>query len=342
MIRILDHLFPKRFIISNLAAFVWTLSVLSVSGAPPDPIVSVSVNDSRVSEIYRGMPMLVCVTVMHPSAFDSNAPPILLASPSGAWNLSLSVEVRDGQDVLQAWPFQTSLIPSNTISLDGMRFARIDQWLSPLQTSLLSTGQYYINVTLNTTNVTLPGAWRGLVESVPAEVTIADEPTPLSQAQTENKYSQLALYELFLSNGQAALVHINQLLALYPTNITGLRIKSMALDTLNRRGEAYVAVDQALAQAYARNPNRQEPPNNLLELQRQLEAKLIPAVLALVRTNQDVSLSWFGHPDFSYRLEASADLVAWSLVATNFTAVDNILSFDVPPSANRRFFRVMR
>ena len=152
----------------------------------------------------------------------------------------------------------------------------------------------------------------------------------------------MALYELFLNNGAAALGHIDQLLGLFPTNITAMRIKSVVLDRLGRTAEALAVSEQALAEVYRRNPNLPEPPVNLLELQRQLEAKLTPAVLAVVTANQQLSVSWFGHADLSYRLESSADLISWSPLTTNFVTVGHTFSSSIPLSAGRRFLRVVR
>src|SRR5207247_2015197 len=116
------------------------------------------------------------------------------------------------------------------------------------QTLTLSTGKYTFAVTLNTSNVTVPGAWKGAVESVPAELNIRDEPPTLSETEAQNKYSQLALYKLFAGNAPPALDHVNQLLASFPTNIAGLRIKSMALDAVGRPVDAEASIEQAISE----------------------------------------------------------------------------------------------
>ena len=307
----------------------------------PEPEVAVSVNDSRETEIFRGMPLLVSVTLLHPTPFEAAAP-ILIAGVTAPWTTAVQLDVNDEAGAGVSWPFHAMPTLSNTVVLNSTQFVQVHRWLTPQETLTLSPGKYFVTATLNTTNVTLPGAWNGFGESVPAEVALVNEPVTLSEAQAENKYSQLALYELFLNNGAAALNHINQLLGLFPTNITAMRIKSVVLDKLGRTAEALAVSEQALAEVYRRNPNLPEPPLNLLELQRQLEAKLTPAVLAVVTANQQLSVSWFGHADLSYRLETSADLVNWSPLTTNFVTVGHTFSSTIPLSPGRRFLRVVR
>jgi len=115
------------------------------------------------------------------------------------------------------------------------------------------------------------------------------------------------------------------------------------LDSLGRTVEAYRACEQAIAEVYARNPNPQEPPVNLLELRRQLETTLLtPLAVEFTLTNQQVQLGWFGYPGLNYRLETSFDLSAWSVLSTNFTNVSNRFSFTVDLTRDWQFFRVAR
>src|SRR5437016_6133011 len=80
--------------------------------AKPEPIISVSVNDRRAVELFPEMPMLVSVSLLHPSSLDSNANPILIAAAQGPWTNAVHLEVSDDAGNLQSWPFHTSIAPS--------------------------------------------------------------------------------------------------------------------------------------------------------------------------------------------------------------------------------------
>ena len=315
--------------------------VVSVHAA--DPEIAVSVNGRGSAVVFQGMPLLITGVFVSPGAADCSVAPVVLAAGQGPWTNAVTLEIRTVAGDAQSWPLHTAIAPSNSISLDCTNYAQIDWWLTPAETSLVSTGSYTISLVLNTTNAPLPEAWKGVAEAVPAEVNILNQPATLSEAEAENKYSQLALYQLFLNNGQGALDQIKQLLTLFPTNIAGLRIQSKALDSLGRTVEAYRACEQAIAEVFARNPDPQEPPMNLFRLRQELETTLLtPLALEYALTNQQVQLNWSGYPGLNYRLETSSDLSAWSLLTTNFTIVSNRFSFSVDLNRDRQFLRVAR
>ena len=320
------------------------LLTLSLRAAEPpnlEPLISISVNDSGSAEIYRGMPLLVSVVLLHPLITDITASPILLASEPGPWTNAVKLSISNANGDSQTWPFHTTVNPSNTIVLDSSRYAQLDWWLAPEQTSLLSTGQYTAEVSLNTTNVTLPDAWNGVADSVPADLQILDEPASLSEAQAENKYGQLAQYQSFLGNNTLALDQLNLLLAAYPTNITGLRLKSIVLDALGRTVEAFNTCQAALAEAYARNPIAMEPPLNLLLLQRQLMSKLFaPVRLTIQVASQLATLQWNSIPDRLYELQVSQNLRNWAPLVSGLKAAGTNQLWQTNISGVKQFFRV--
>ena len=309
-----------------------------------EPLISISVNDSRSAEIYRGMPLLVTVVLLHPLVSDSAASPILLASEPGPWTNAVNLTVSSANGDSQSWPFHSTVNPSNTIVLDSSHYAQLGWWLAPEQTLLLSTGQYTAEVTLNTTNVTLPDGWKGVVESVPANVQILDEPASLSEAQAENKYIQLTQYQLFLGRGSDALDQVNRLLANYPTNISGLRHKSMVLDAMGRIVEAYSACQAAVAEAFARNPSAMEPQQNLLLLQRQLLSKLFAPIIirSITLQAQSLSLVWDSHPGEKYSVETSTDLKTWLTLESDLVAESELTRWTTAAGTEIRFFRIRR
>ena len=117
--------------------FVFLLSLLirfAMPGAGIEPLVSVSVNDSGDAQLFPGMPVLVSITLVNPTAFSTNPAPIVLASAAGPWTHSVRLDVLDASESPQSWPFKSNIVGGDTITLDSARFARLDRWLTPQQT----------------------------------------------------------------------------------------------------------------------------------------------------------------------------------------------------------------
>jgi len=291
--------------------------------------------------VFRGMPLLVSIWLVHPGAMGSNPPPILIASTNGVWTNSLRLDITDAATNSQSWPFQTTAVASNAIALDATNLARIDRWLDPTQTLTLSTGLYSFVVTLDTTAVTVSNAWLGKRLSVPANITLLNEPVPLSEADAENKYMQLGEYYLFRGDAASSLAQANALLALFPTNITGWRMQAEALAANGQAEQAEAAVAQALNYVYVRDPNPKEPPEDLYRLSFDLQQQRFASPkLAMTRTNQQLQLTWPAYSEFSYWIETSSDLNHWSLLTTN--PAGNVYSFPVPPSVPGQYYRLGR
>src|SRR2546422_2936795 len=170
------------------------LFALVMSARAAEPEVAVSVNGRDSAEVFPGMPLLISAVFVSSGATDCSVPPVLLAAGSGPWTNAVTLEIRNAAGALQSWSLRTAITPSNSITLDCAVYARIDWWLTPAETSLLSTDSYTIELVLNTTNAVLPGAWRGVRKALPAQVSLMPEPGSLSEAQAENKYTQLGEY----------------------------------------------------------------------------------------------------------------------------------------------------
>jgi hypothetical protein len=309
--------------------------------ADTNPVVSVTVNGITSTTVFRGMPLLVSVWLAHSDAMSTSAVPILIAGTNGVWTNSIQLNITDATTNSQAWPFQSTAVASNTVTLDSVNLARIDRWLTPTQTLTLSTGQYTLAVTLDSTGVTNIGAWVGTARSVPANVIVVDEPVPLAEADAENKYLQLAEYYLFRGDAATSLVDANALLALFPTNITGLRLKAEALAANGQAEQAGSAVAQAINEVYTRDPSPKEPPVDLFSLSRKFQQqKLTAPALGLIRTNQQVQLTWPAYAEFFYWIETSTDLKHWSLLVTN--PAGNVYSVPIVTSPGGKFYRLGR
>jgi hypothetical protein len=303
--------------------------------------VSICVNGVAQAKIFPGMPLLVSVSLVHPQFSRTDAAPIVIASAQGAWTNALHIEIVDASGASQQWAFNTRISPGPIITLDGSRYARFDQWLTPEQTINLSTGLYSVTVKLDTIGSTLEAAWKGTVEPAPATVEILAEPAVLSEEDAEEKYSQLAEYELFQNNAAKALQHIDQLLSGFSTNLGGMKIKATALNALGRAAEAHSVSTQAIDSYYARTKVAQEPPISLITLQNELEQTLLKPVLRLnLAPNQQTTIDWPGHPGLAYRMESSSDFQIWSTFSTSFDTTNDRYSLTLPTPDTHKFFRL--
>src|SRR4051812_49185457 len=305
------------------------------------PAIAISANNSGDAQIFRGMPLLVTVTIMSPTVGSADAAPLVIAATQGAWTNSVRMEILDAMGVSQAWPFNTRITPGPTITLNNVQSAGISRWLTPEQTFNLSTGTYSLAATLDTIAATLNGAWKGVVEATPANLTILDEPATLTEAQAENKYSELARYDLFRGDVAGGLDRINTLLAGYPTNLGGLRLKAEALKTAGKMAEAFEITTRAIESFYGRKHVLAEPPTQLIKLQQEIEQSFTEPVLRFnAEPGEKMKLDWIGDASFAYRLESSADFQSWTELSANFTVNSDQYSVLAPAANERGFFRL--
>jgi hypothetical protein len=132
-------------------------------------------------------------------------------------------------------------------------------------------------------------------------------------------------------------------LALFPANITGLRLKARALAASGQFEQAQTAVKQAFNEVYARNPNPTEPPEALYSLAFSLEKQRVgPPQLNVKKANDQVSLQWPTYSDFVYWVESSPNLAKgkWSLLVTN--PPGNTYLYPADPSGGQMYFRLGR
>jgi hypothetical protein len=308
----------------------------------PGIILSGSANGSVEPTIRRGWPLLLEISLLHPDAFDSNAVPIVICASNGPWPGVLSATITDGAGQSQSWPWHRQTVTNESLRLTDETGGRVHWWLTPEETAGLPNGEFKLVVALKTTDVTKTNAWKGGVQSPPVILTVTNEPATLTQGDTEEKYRLLANYALLSGDRARAQVQVNALLAAYPTNIGGLTYDAYLKEAAGLFDDAFQSVQNALSQVALQSPDTPEPPGELLGKQAELFAIVAPPLLEWTRANEQLRISWTGYPRFSYRLEDSADLRAWSVVTTNFSVVSNRFSVDASVETSRRFFRVVR
>lgn len=306
----------------------------------PGIVVSASVNQSTEVEVPRGWPLLLEIALLHPSMFDSNAVPVLICSTNGSWSNALQIRALNTQGQIQNWPLHPAPMTNETLILTDAVGGRLLWWLSPQETAQLAPGQYELRVTLQTTNITKPSAWKGVVESVPVLITITNEPPVLTEADVEEKHRLLARYALLQGGEQQARQEIAALLAAYPTNIGGLTLSMYLKKRAGLFAEALQTTELALAQVDAQNPLAQEPPLELLHNLSELQNILAPPALSFALASGQLTLRWNGRPELTYKVETSSNLLSWFVRSTNLTAVSNVFTWSTNLTGPQQFFRV--
>jgi len=150
----------------------------------PGIVVAASINRSAEPVLCRGWPLMLAVALLHPDAFQSNAAPFLITGTSGPWFNALQLDVRDAQGQPLVWPLHAAPFTNETVPLTGESGPRMLWWLTPEETAQLPLGDFAITATLNTTNVTRPDAWVGLVTGVPVHLTMTNEPAALKPSRS--------------------------------------------------------------------------------------------------------------------------------------------------------------
>jgi len=303
-------------------------------------VVSACVNDAAQVLVLQGWPLIIDVGLLHPEMFDSNAAPILIASTNGPWSNALELRVVDEQHQLQNWPLHVSPMTNETLLLTDETGGRLRWWLSPEETTQLTRGIYELAVTLQTTNVTRPLAWTGLIKCVPVIITVTNEPAPLSEDDVEEKQGLMTRYALIEGNALQAAQRVAALLTAYPTNIGGLTMNMYLQRNAGQLVEALQTAEQALDQVYAQSPLAPEPPAELLRNLVELQFLLTPPTLTFTLAAGQLTLQWDGRPDTQYRLESSENLTSWGLRSTNFTIINNNYSWTTNVTSPQQFFRV--
>ena len=329
------------FSVTVINAFGEITSSNAVLRVRPGLEVTASINQSLEPEVFRGWPMLMEVSLVHPDALLGTTSPIVTAATNGPWSNAINLDVQDSQEVSVNWPFQLTQPTNDVLALVGDSPGVLLFWLGPNQTTQLAAGDYDLTATLNTTNVTLPGAWHGVVTSVPVNISLTDEPPTLTEAQFEEKQRLLARYALLQGDPVEAGRQIDALLAVYPENIGGLSFLARMLAENGHPKAALDACDRALSVIASKFPDAPEPPEALLLLRNALSAQLGSIQISTTLQQGVLTLTWRVIPGASYRLESSTDLRAWTLRETNFVESSGSASWTTSPSAQTEFFRLV-
>jgi hypothetical protein len=307
----------------------------------PVPLVTVSLNGSRETQIFPGTPVLLRVALLNSDLAETNAAPILLAADEGSWLAALQIMITDPGGGKLDLALQLIQPPNSVVTLDSEHSVEVAWWLTPERSATLPAGKYEVLITLDTTGVISPAAWHGMVKSVPAHLGVALEPANPSEEQSEGKQLSLARYAFFSGLGVQALAPLDQQLSQYPESVGALTLKSVLLTELGQLEQARQTTETALGIVFARTPNPPELPLELMGIQSRIQAMTLTSVVQSIEVaGQILTLSWQSQPDQTYQVEHSIDLRSWEVFAANIKAIAQATAWRTNVSALHDFFRV--
>jgi len=340
---------PGQAFAPNCALLILLLAIVTLTGGTAHgangstPVITAAVNESVRAELHRGSPLLLEVDLLHPDSFASNPQPLLIDMVTAPWSSAVRIEIKDTNDQAQVWPLSLFSLTSNNLALDGSTGGQLLYYLTPEQTATLALGSYTIEVQLNTTNSTSLLAWKGVVQSVPVDLAVADEPPTLTPDERAMKQQLLASYHLLQDDASQAGAEIDALLATYPDSIAGLSFKSYLLQLEGRNVEAEQLLSRAIEITDASFPDAQEPPVELIRRRNEFLKLPGPIVIRLIKLqSQSLTLIWDSNPGEKYSVEASSDLSTWQPMASDLTADSDIFLWTGTAGSDAAFFRIRR
>lgn len=201
-------------------------------------MLDITVDGLAENTTWPGEPMIVDVTVMHPSFGAKEAAPM----PVDAGSVSL--EVTDMSDQPAAWPFQHT--PA-ALTVDHARIGRLTFVLDPTQTAQFAAGSYTVR------------ARGGNTMSAPAFVDVTSRPPSLSHADELQQAERLAFFRVAAGDTAGAVTAADDLVNRQPRSAEAHALRAMMLETANRKIDALTAWNQAVALA----PKGSEPVRRL-------------------------------------------------------------------------------
>ncbi|MBI4582946.1 MAG: hypothetical protein HY717_02760 [Planctomycetes bacterium] len=247
------------------------------SDGGPAPAISLSANGSRHAEAYRGWPIILEASFLHPGVLEKpeDVSPIILAARQGPWPRAIHLEVKTAQGGSLDWSLEPAGAPETTLTLDAKTSGAAAWLVSPETSSRIAEGTYDLTAVLDTSEASLASAWKGKAASVPVTVRLASEPSPLNPALEEYKHRVFADYYGLRGERQKALAEADAWLARFPASIGGLALKAGLLTDAGKLREALALYDQAIEAWSKENPKAQEPPRELLRKRRALRNELM-------------------------------------------------------------------
>lgn len=273
-------------------------------GQQAAPELSLSANGGQTVNLYSGWPLILHITIMNSLRFggSSGSAPLVIAPNGSSWTDAIQFTAVSTSGATTQWPLKLVGTSDNqSLTLPPTSYVRAFWQMSPGDASAIPPDTYQLTATLQVAN---SSAWNGVVQSRPATIQVAPEPTLPPDLQSE-KAILLSEYQVNNGDFDGAFASMQQLMQAQPTNTLAMTAAANVLELQGYSNLAYVQARAAADAYYSLKTLNPEPPSNLLTiLKRTLETSLAgdsaetptgisvsPASVVFTQANQTVTLS---------------------------------------------------
>lgn len=250
--------------------FLWSLT-LALPLWPQAVSVSVSadVNGRTEAAVWQGVPAVISA-----SLFLTEGSAATVALRDGAWTAALrpAIYASDGQAL--DLPLRLIETPAAIVQLRPAGRARAFWVLSGEQTAALQPGEYSLELSFDTREISSDDGWQGTAASGGITFTVAPEPSSPSEDDLVAKARFTAGYHALLGEWPAAVTTLEDALLPLPEQLTLLGDLVEALEGAGRLDEALVRANEALALFAIRNPDSDHPAFDLIRVRNRIRARI--------------------------------------------------------------------
>jgi tetratricopeptide (TPR) repeat protein len=268
------NIIKGEFMIKRILVIIYFALIPYLVGAQEiltSPInISVSINESGNTILYRGWPILVSVIFFNENAYQENV--AVKLSPD--WESKFQFIIKNSSSEIVSLPFHLVDSPGENIILDTTTFVELGFWLDAEETNQIPIGDYELIGILDSTAYPELGSSYLNAVSLVHKIKIKDEPSLPSKEQRIEKDLLFANLNILRKDDEKALEYLNYILGYNPNNLQAILLTGQLLEDQGDYGSAMFAYSKAVDIFFAANPDPQEPPFQLLRVQNALAYKL--------------------------------------------------------------------
>ena len=249
---------------------LWTLT-LALPLWPQATSVSVSadVNGRTEAAVWQGVPAVISA-----SLFLTEGSAATLALRDSTWTTALHpvIYASDGQAIDLA--LRLIETPGSTVQLRPAGRARAFWVLSGEQTAALPPGEYSLQLSFDTREISTDDGWQGTADSGSVSFTVAPEPSSPSEDDVVTKARFIAAYHALLGEWPTAVTTLEDALLQVPEQLTLLGDLAESLEGAGRLDDALARANEALALFAIRNPDSDHPAFDLIRTRNRIRARI--------------------------------------------------------------------
>lgn len=234
------------------------------------PGLSLAGNGRTQLTVFPGDPVLLLAQIF----LEADSPPgssLGIVAPGERWTRWLRIEVTSEGGGAAAWPTHLATEGEQELLITEETGGVAGWWTRPEETAALAPGVYEARVRLDASAA--PRGWQGSLSSRPVRLVVAPLPDPVPVDLAMERELRLAQYHLVAADLGAASSVIERILALDPRSPAGLTLRGALRSAEGDPVAALEAYEEAIASHHEAVPDPEEPPGELLRLEREALAK---------------------------------------------------------------------